>query len=311
MSYWRFLLVLALMILSTLILEPAKAQILTSDKETLSRKLVLRLLNWPTGEVQILEGRLPERLPVSLPLPEQTQVLGSVVGPKQDVQILLDVGQSPEQVVAFYREQLLASGWRKPESEPLQFSERGFMQTRPEDGLESVDLATPLVAEQNGEITRARRTEVFCKGSEGPLYIEVSPMLKAPTDVRLNLYFSSFNAYCSSNRMNEMWEVQLPPLKPPPNTKVEMRGGRPSNDYQESRAVLETRLDAQALAAHYATQLERAGWKRRDAGQSQLSNWSNWLLKDKKGQSWQGVLHLIKVEGKANQYSASVSVFRL
>jgi hypothetical protein len=133
-------------------------------------------------------------------------------------------------------------------------------------------------------------------------------MPKAPTDVRLNLYLSSFNGYCSLNRINE---IPLPPLTPPSNTKVEPREGGGKDDRWESRAMLDTELDAQALAAHYGVQLERVGWRRRDGGQSRLSIWSNWLLKDKKGQSWQGMLNLIKVEGKANQYSAYVSLFRL
>lgn len=307
----RFLLVLALIVITTLALGQAKAQMPTARNESLSRNLVLRLLNWPASGVQILEGRLPLRLPVELPLPDQTQVLGSVVGPKEDVQILLDVGQSPEQVVAFYRERLLAAGWTKPEPEPKRFSSIGFVQTRPENGLESVDFATPMVVAENGDITRAGRTDVFCKGSYGPLFIKARPMPQAPTDVRLNLYLSSFNSYCSLNRINEMREVPLPPLTPPSNTKVELRDGGGSNDYWQSMAMLETELDVQALAAHYTAQLQRVGWTRRDSSQSELAAWSNWLLKDKKGQSWQGMLNLIKVEGKANQYFASVRLERI
>lgn len=311
MPHSRFLLVLALIVISTLALGRAKAQMLTGRNESLSRNFVLRLLNWSASGVQILEGRLPERLPVELPLPEQTQILGSVVGPKEDVQILLDVEQSVEQVVAFYRERLLAAGWRKPEPETKRLSERGFVQTRPENEFEIVDFSTPLVVVENGDITRARRTDVFCKGSFGPLFIEARPMLKAPTDVRLNLYLSSFNSYCSSNHTNERWEVPLPPLTPPSNTKVELRGSRGSNDYYDSMAMLETELDVQALAAHYTAQLQRVGWTQRDSGQSSLSAWSNWLLKDKQGQSWQGMLNLSQVEGKANQYFASVRLFRI
>ncbi len=307
----RFLLVLALIVISTLALGRAKAQMPTARNESLSRNFVLRLLNWSASGVQILEGRLPERLPVELPLPEQTQILGSVVGPKEDVQILLDVGQSPEQVVAFYRERLLAAGWRKPEPETKRLSERGFVQTRPENGFEIVDFSTPLVVAENGDITRAGRTDVFCQGSFGPLFIEARPMPKATTDVRLNLYLSSFNSYCSSNHTNQRWEVPLPPLTPPSHTKVELRGSRGSNHDWESMAMLETSLDVQALAAHYTAQLQRVGWIRRDSGQSSLSAWSNWLLKDNKGQSWQGMLNLSQVEGKANQYFASVRLFRI
>jgi len=214
-------------------------------------------------------------------------------------------------VIAFYQERLLAAGWSRPELEPNPLSSRGFVQTRPEDELEVVELVTPLVPE-NEDITRAPRADVFCKGSVGPLYIEARPMPQAPTDVRLNLYLSSFNnSYCSPNRINEMREMPFPPLTPPSNTKVELRDGGGSHDNWKSAAMLETELDAQALAAHYATQLERAGWTRRDSGHSKLVAWSNWLLKDKKGQSWQGILNLSRVEGKTNQYFASVRLFRI
>lgn len=288
-----------------------KAQMPTVGNESLSRNFVLRLLDRSASGVQILEGRLPPQLPVELPLPDQTQVLGSVVEPKEDFQILLDVGQSPEQVIAFYRERLLAAGWRKPEPGPLpsRFSSpRGFVQTRPEDRLE-VELATPTVPIEDGDTTRVRRADVFCKGSFGPLFISARPMPKAPTDVRLNLYLSSFNSYCS--QLNERSEVPLPPLTPPSNTKVEIRGGGGNPNNWESEAMLETELDVQALAAHYTAQLQRFGWTRRDSGHSELVAWSNWLVKDKKGQSWQGILNLSQVEGKTNQYFASVRLFRI
>ncbi len=285
------------------------AQMPTDGNESLSRNFVLRLLNGSASGVQILERRLPPRLPVELPLPDQTQVLGSVVGPKEDVQILLDVGQSPEQVIAFYRERLLAAGWRKPEREPLRFSSGGFVQTRPENGLE-VEFETSAVRVEDGDRTRVIGNDVFCKGSFGPLFIEARPTPKAPTAVRLNLYLSSFNSMCSPNAINEV-EVPLPTLTPPSNTKVSLGGGGGSYDDWESRAMLETKLDVQALAAHYTAQLQRVGWTQRDNGHSELATWSNWLLKDKKGQSWQGMLNLVKVEGKTNQYLASVRLFRI
>jgi hypothetical protein len=290
-----------------------QAQMPTVGNESLSRNLVLRLLERSASGVQILEGRLPLGLPVELPLPDQTQVLGSVVDPKEDFQILLDVGQSPEQVIAFYRERLLAAGWRKPEPGPLpsRFSSpRGFVQTRPENGLHVVEFTTPLVPIEDGDRTRIIRTDVFCKGSFGPLFISARPMPKAPTDVRLQ-YLSGFNSVCSPNAINEILEAPIPPLTPPSNTTVSLRGGGGSYDDWESRAMLETELDVQALAAHYAAQLQRVGWTQRDNGHSELVTWSNWLLKDKKGQSWQGMLNLVKVEGKTNQYLASVRLFRI
>ena len=278
-------------LLCTLSLRQANAQKPVASNETLPRDLVLRLLNYSGGLIysggevqQLLVGRLPNQLPVKLPLPDKAQVIASVVREPANFEILLEVAQPPEQVQTFYREQLKAAGWQKPAA----FGDlKGFV---------SFDFAPE---------------PKFCKSSRGPeLNISVNPTQKATiSEVRLNL-----NASSASGSLCEkpyIVDVPLPTLSAPPNTLTNPKGAGGSNEHMDSSAILETKLDSQTLVGHFSAQFKGAGWRQQDSGQSGPMGWSFFTLKNKKGQSWQGMLSITQFAGKPNQYFASASVFRL
>jgi hypothetical protein len=71
-------------------------------------------------------------------------------------------------------------------------------------------------------------------------------------------------------------------------------GGGGGIDQWRSSAGLATELDLAAVAAHYAQQLERAGWTRRDGDEGGgVLAWSAWDFVDEDGELWQGMLFIV------------------
>jgi len=284
---------LVLLLMGTTTLpEPAHTQTPTANDEAVSRQLVLRLLSGPGSEAQLFVGRLPDHLPVELPLPAGAKVLGSLernLQSQQNFEILLDVAQSPEQAQAFYEARLPAAGWHELPPFP---GLRGFVPSGFSPGKQSR----------------------FCKGVDGPsVSIVANAVQNAPTDLRLNLNTNSDNSSCEQQQreLGSVGEIPLPNFSSPPNTRTLSRGGGGSSKGYDSKALLETELNGQTLAANYAAQLKQAGWRPSAGGQSGPMTWSSWTLKDQQGRSWQGMLSLLQMSEQPHQYFASVTVFRL
>lgn len=257
----------------------------SSDLPTL-HQLVARLLSLPGDSIQVIAGQLPEQLPVALPLPDGVQVIGSVVREQNDFQILFDVALSPQQVKAFYRQQLLDAGWKEQES----FSElnKGFANLSALKGF--ADQETKFSYESQGaELV----IETLCEPNN-PTFVKCTLNLKI--DYSLSAHTRNL--------------APLPPLESPPNVQVHSRGTKGSTKQYSSQAQLETELDAKVLIAHYADQFEQAGWTQRDSGQDGALIWSSWTLLDNKEQSWLGLLNIMKIGGLSNQYFAFVQVLR-
>jgi hypothetical protein len=86
------------------------------------RELAVRLLTFhhsllvagqQVQEPQLLVGQLPPDLPVELPLPEGSRLLGSLA--VENPMIAIETHLAGEDVVTFYRERLTTAGWTVPE----------------------------------------------------------------------------------------------------------------------------------------------------------------------------------------------------
>lgn len=64
---------------------------------------------------QLIVGKLPVQLPVELPLPNGSWVVGSLVRNKKQTIIVLNTERYPKHVLNFYRKRLQANGWNIPE----------------------------------------------------------------------------------------------------------------------------------------------------------------------------------------------------
>ena len=71
----------------------------------------------------------------------------------------------------------------------------------------------------------------------------------------------------------------------------------------DSAAVLTTTLGLEAVAAHYAEQLRRAGWTQTDQGASGPVAWQTWQFTSEEQQPWTGLfLALLTPEQPADYF---------
>ena len=63
------------------------------------------------NDVQLLAGKLPENMPVDLPIPDGARIVGSEVQEDKGIYVVLDVPMMPDQALDFYREALASQNW--------------------------------------------------------------------------------------------------------------------------------------------------------------------------------------------------------
>ncbi|MBD2059239.1 hypothetical protein H6F88_25135 [Oculatella sp. FACHB-28] len=279
----------------TLPLGTASAQLTPENEAALLREM-LRLRYASEGEenVQILVGQLPDPLPADFPLPEEAQIIGSIVRSYGFTEIMLRTAQSSEEVYSFFQQQLLDTGWQLQEPHA---SPKGFIVRLSEAHIN--DLASRELPRQ------------FCSTSQAALLnvsAQPSPDSSATT-VQLSLIAGGFESEPSSgfNCSLGIVEAPLPALLPPTNAVVQGSGSSSGNGDASADAVIETDLDAEALINHYASQLQQAGWRQIEASERGLSRWS---YQDEEGRDWQGSLLITEIQGTPNQYAASIQILR-
>jgi hypothetical protein len=270
---------------------PVQAQ-QTENPDTL-RELVMRLLAPPSpgasaGQVQIFPGALPPGLPLDLPLPPNSRLVGSVVRPSfppgpppiapsgESFDIVLDVPGDPVDVVTFYREAFSGLGWTQP-GLFAPFS-GGFL---PSFGPTS--------------------SAGFCQSAQGPwLNVTVYPREDAPNDTRIHVDTGNPGP-CAGPPVPPPpgpppGAAVMPPLAPPPGVQVLPRGSGGEDGSWESRAIAVTDMSVADLEAFYAAELEQAGWTRTDGDAKGPLAWSTWDVPGE-GQ-WQGFLYMLAGPGE-------------
>ena len=70
------------------------------------------------GQPRLFLSTIPEQLPVDLPLPEQTHVLGSPVHSTTALETLLESALPRVELLSFYRTHLTALDWQEPDIPP-------------------------------------------------------------------------------------------------------------------------------------------------------------------------------------------------
>ena len=249
--------------------------------------MVLRLLTYAgdprTQNPRLLVGRLPDALPVELPLPTDSKLFGSLQRSANHVEVIFDTSLPEQEVIAFYRERLTAVGWQEDESFPG-MRQGGFVHTRLGFGALSQ----------------------WYQGAHGPmLHVQAFSGQGGRTDVRLNLDLSGRSSPAQRARMQKrrmMGYDFLPPLRPPAGAAQMGGSGGGGGDSYYSSATLETCADLTTLATHYASQLERASWTRIDAGQSGPVAWHTWTFQDEDGEPWRALFFILKVPETEGQY---------
>lgn len=173
-------------------------------------------------------------------------------------------------------------------------------------------LVSPRGGFVHSHLRALEHSALFCQGPRGPaLNVRALTEQAGFTDMRLNLDLDERNSPCAqSARMRRQqrlhmigFERLIPPLAPPAGAQqMGGGGGSSANDSYYSSATLEADDDLAALAAHYAAQLEQAGWTRTDAGQSGPLAWHSWAFHDEDGEPWRGFFFILKTPGTEHEH---------
>ena len=259
----------------------------SGDNEAQLQALALRLLAHPGNPMfqnpTLFVGQLPDALPVDLPLPADSRLLGSLQRGEGHVDVVLDTPLSEQEVTAFYRERLSAAGWQEEEPFPG-MRQGGFVHTH-FGGVGS--------------------TSCWFQGAHGPmLQVQAFPGQGGRTDARLSLDLSGRNSAqrFRMHRRHMMGHDFLPPLRPPSGAIQMGGGGGGGGDSFYSSATLEAADDLPTLTAHYAGQLEQAGWTRADGGQSGPVGWHSWTFQDEDGEPWRALFFILKMPETEGQH---------
>jgi hypothetical protein len=247
------------------------------EREARLHELALRLATYPGDprgkDPQLLVGQLPANSPVTIPFPEQSNLLGTLVRGPEHATIVLDAPFPPGGVLDFYREQLTAAGWEElPQPGPFQ---GGFTHT----SRDQASYAT------------------FCHGKRGPALMIAVLKKDTNADVRLELDLSG--QACAQRRYRHIDRdlyATLPRLLPPPGAQQLSSGGS-SGDHEVSTQAtlkLDTEMEIAQLSTHYTAQLEQAGWRHLEEGQNGPIAWHTWQFHDQDNELWRGTFFVLK-----------------
>ncbi len=257
--------------------------------ESILYTLAVRLLGYEAGPLaltQLLVGQIPEPLMLDLPLPDGSRVLGGVVYANGSAIAMFDVPLTPEAVLHFYQEHLLARVWEHLVEE------------------EDLGLGGFTFGLERGQTMRFYRSL-----SNSELSISADAHEAGLSDVRLSLETKRRSKPIREMRGQWVASSLLPALTPPPQAQqVSGGGGGHSEKEANSRTTLITDLDLASVARHYTSQLERAGWVHTEEGQSGPFAWSQWRLQTESGEHWQGVFFVLKQSELPRQYFLHVQV---
>lgn len=264
----------------------------SENNEALLRELVLRFATFlgdpRMRDPQLLVGQVPADLPFSFALPEGSQVLGSLIRSVTNTEIALDTPLSPEQAIDFYQDHLHASGWYEQGQLPG-YVHRGF--------VPAGRGGTRIVLQQ----------EV-----NGPsVQITAQPGRGSLTDVRVIVTRNnppSPRRTPQRIRQRPMEESLIPRLVAPAGAKLQGGGSSSGPTSAQTSAMLRTDLTPSAIAAHYATQLEQAGWTRTGNGSSGPSAWHTWALQDEMQEPWLGRFFLLQMPDKPQEYYLYIQI---
>ncbi len=260
----------------------------------LAVRLLAQQFHAARGEITLLPGRLPDDLPLPLPLPDGARVVGAMThtwGPAVDVTtILIDTTLSAEQSAQFYSQRLEPLGWA-PRIMP---HERG--------GFVHVWPGSPAFRRfTSGEGGYALSFTALPGVATGETTVQVVVQKEQESDEQ--------RAGMKPERMRDVLAL-IPPLLPPSGASQQPGGGGGGGGTGRwySIAQMESTQPVAEVIAHYDEQLERGGWRRRDGGASGPVGWSFWSFADTAGAPWRGVLLALNSPDHPRDYLLLVQI---
>lgn len=222
--------------------------------------------------VTLLPGRTPDDPDLSVASPPGARVIGSLIREPgwqlpRDIEVVLDAPGSEEPILRFYEEQLGLRGWRV--APPFGHRPGGFMAGPEGDG------------------------RMFRRGDDGlAILLSARPVKAGWVEVRLRTQWMPLEAEFHGPPPGQ---DLIPDLRQPAGVHVVNASGGGGGSHWTSEAVVETPKTVTELEAHFAGQLEKAGWKKRTGGAAGPLAWSNWTVPGK--DNWHGYLFVVDAPG--------------
>ena len=247
-------------------------------REPSAEELAIRYLEAPyLGEtelqkVQLIPGKLPEQMPVQLPLPRGSEIFGSVLLGETEIGVVVDSDLDAEEVMAFYRQALASQNWTEMDVSGM---ERGFMEW------------------STGSF--------FCQGSNNTSIAIAAYPQENGSEIRLDISTDPECSPCSFSGSDD-WLKPIPKLVAPRNASLSNQNFMTGcgNQVTISADVI-TELNSSALAAHFADQLIAANWTATSQEESGPAAWSTWEFEDEEDLIWDGFLTVLEVPGSEDK----------
>ena len=282
------------------------------------RELALRLVP-PFGhdvtaerQVDLLVGQLPVNLPISLPLPTDAHIVGSVESARR-TDIFFDTKGPLEELQRLYAEHMAALGWENMNlsGDRTGPTRGGFVHYRPRETGAPMRPAGRSASRQLHEV-------FFDDDSVTSLTVTAAqPALPAvPVQITLQTYEHPEWAPWR-HRAHNIFGL-LPPLSPPEGSAQHSGGGSAGATEVWNFATLITDLELQAVGDHYAAQLVQGGWTLVEAGCAEDDRadggkgaaWSHWHFTDDEKHTWYGSFAALSHPETPRDYSLVIQAHR-
>lgn len=274
-------------------------------------ELALRLATYagdPSAHTtQLLPGQLPSGLPVNIPLPEGSRVLGSLIRTSESISMYLDVHLTPVQGLAFYRQHLHDAGWQITNMHG--HHRGGFILpgSRIHGGSETFYLELNASSSTTSAQKHSSTDEDNFHDSGTSLTVDAFLASNNRTDLRLHLQMNAPSPYGPARyrrgRPPRGHIGSLPALEAPEGSNQIGGGSGSGSNIVYADATLETSNTLSMLAAHYKTELEQAECMLTGQGQDGPIAWTTWTLQED-AQQWHGVLVIMQIF--AQEYSLTM-----
>jgi hypothetical protein len=235
-------------------------------------------LGTPLEQLKFDEGKLPETWNLSVTIPADAQVLGSVtkIGQALPTSVILTLPQTQAEVFESYSRALITKGWRDP-SKPKALQDPAQFDV--ESQVITLQTASNL---SNG---------YFCK-TDGKkkltLYFSVGQLM--PEQSTLILEVSEQACFDELIRQDIGFESVLEEFPYPEDVKYISGGGGGGQSISDqiisesNQQVFRTQKKPEAVADFYKKALKKLGWKAVTSHGSAKGAWSSWLLQKQKRQ---------------------------
>jgi hypothetical protein len=231
-----------------------------TERERQLRTFANRLLSWPDPEgpstIDLMPLGYPDDLPPELVDYADLRFLGSVVrrraGVLLSIQLLFEMAGDANDLLERYERSLLELGWQNVNQPGLHrggFSGSGMPKT---SVLVNVKKKIRVYLQSSDEGDGSLIHVHYHPPVGGELPEDPAPLGRSP----------------------------LPSLKPPPGVRITSSSSGGGGSGWSNVAVAQTEMAPMKLEAHFAKQLDAAGWGRVAGSADDFFAWSSWLVPD-------------------------------